>query len=177
MKTIKLHDKEFGLFISSEKIQNRIEELGNELNKELKGKNPLFLIILNGAFLFAADLIKTFSDDCEISFLKLSSYSGTSSTGVVKQVVGLVENIENRTLVIIEDIVDTGNTLDYIMKELKSKNPAEIKIATLLFKPKAYQKYIPIDYIGFEVENDFLVGYGLDYNGLGRNLTDIYKLK
>lgn len=176
MKVVRLHDKDFGLFISSEKIQNRIEELGGELNNDLKNKNPLFLIVLNGAFLFAADLIKKFQSNCEISFVKLSSYAGTNTTGTVKKMIGVSENIEGRTVVVIEDIIDTGNTLDYIINDLNFKNPAKIKIAALLFKPKAYQKNTKIDYVGFEVENDFLVGYGLDYDGLGRNLNDIYKL-
>ena len=143
----------------------------------LKNDNPHFIVVLNGSFLFAADLLKKLAYDAEVSFIKLQSYEGTKSTGRVTEVMGLHENISNRTVVVLEDIVDTGATLEKIYSILKSKNPKEIKIATLLFKPTAYQKELNIHYIGKEIPNEFVVGYGLDYKELGRTLPQIYKLK
>ncbi len=175
--TIKVLDKQFSLFISYEEIQKRIKRLAKQIKTELSGKDPLFLGILNGSFMFAADLFKELDLDCTISFLKLASYSGTSSTGKIKRLIGLNEDIKNCTVVIIEDIVDTGITLDQIIKQLKGYEPAEIKICTLLYKPNAYKMGYNIDYCAFEIPNDFIVGYGLDYDGYGRNYRDIYKIK
>ena len=172
--SLKLHDKQFIPFISEKEIEQAILTLAVQLNKDLKGKNPLFLGIMNGAFVFAADLIRHFEGNCEVSFLKVSSYRGDQSTGQVIKLAGLQESPENRTVVIIEDIVDTGNTLEYILEELQKHKPAEIKIATLLLKPGTYKKKIPINYVGMEIPDKFIVGYGLDYNGLGRNLKGIY---
>ncbi len=176
MKRIKIKDKEFGIFISSVEIQKGIEKIAAEINTDFKDKNPLFLSVLNGSFIFAADLLKRIIIDCEVTFIKLASYKGTSSTGYVKTLIGLDEDIKNRTVIILEDIVDTGNTIENLVEQLMAYNPLEVKIATLLFKPKAYIKEIKIDYKALEVPNEFLIGYGLDYDGLGRNLVDIYKI-
>lgn len=151
-------------------------ELADRINKDLEGETPLFVGVLNGSFMFLGDLMKHVSIPCEISFVKVASYEGTSSTGMVKQLVGLSENIKDRTVVIVEDIVDTGNTIEHLYQSLLTQRPKSIKVATLLFKPSAYTKDIPIDYVALSVPNDFLVGYGLDYDGLGRNLKHIYKI-
>jgi len=176
MENITIKDKEFELYITSEKIQEAVVVLSERINEDLKGQNPLFLCVLNGSFIFAADLLKKVNIDCGISFIKLASYKGTSSTGDVKTVLGLDGEIRDRSVVIVEDIVDTGNTIVNLVDQLKSMGPSQIKIATLLFKPASYDKDIIIDYKALEVPNDFLVGYGLDYNGLGRNHEHIYSL-
>lgn len=176
MKEVRIHDKNFRVMVSSQKIQKGISEVAKKINLELKGKTPLFICVLNGAFIFASDLLKKINIKCEISFVKLASYHGTTSSGEVKTLIGLDENVKNRTVVILEDIVDTGLTLETIVKQLRVFEPKEIKIATLLLKPDAYKKNIPIDYAALEVPNNFLVGFGLDYDGLGRNLEDIYVL-
>lgn len=176
MPTVSLHDKSFDIFITEEKIQTSIKNIASNINNDYKDKNPLFIGILNGSFLFAADLFKQINGNCEITFLKLTSYEGVSSSGAVRELIGINENIKNRHVIILEDIVDTGVTLEKIIEILSVNEPASIKIATLLFKPKAYQKTLSVDYVGFEVGNEFLVGYGLDYDGLGRNLKDIYKI-
>jgi hypoxanthine phosphoribosyltransferase len=147
-----------------------------KMNKDLKGKNPLFIIVLNGAFMFASDLLKKINIDCEITFVKLSSYVGTKSSHLVREVIGLDKPLSNRHVVVVEDIIDTGITMHDTLPKLKNLDAAEVQIATLLFKPKAFQKDFKIDYIGMEIPNDFIVGYGLDYDGLGRNLPDIYKI-
>lgn len=174
MERITVKDKEFEISIPAEKILAEVHKLAERMNVDLKGQDPLFLCVLNGSFIFAADLLKKINIDCGISFIKLASYQGTSSTGDVRTVLGLDEEIKDRTIVIIEDIVDTGNTIVELVKQLQLFSPKDIKIATLLFKPEAYDKDIHIDYIALEVPNDFLVGYGLDYDGLGRNLESIY---
>ena len=176
MKTVKIKDKEFALSITSEEIQNAISVVAKNINKDYEGKAPLFLVVLNGSFMFASDLFKQLTVPCEISFVKVASYQGTSSTEVVKTLIGLAENLKGRNVVIIEDIVDTGNTIEGLVNDLKEKSPADVKICTLLFKPNAYLKNIELDYIGMEIPNDFIVGYGLDYDGFGRNLADIYKI-
>lgn len=163
--------------MESGKIQESIARIGAQLNHDYKGKTPIFIGILNGCFLFFSDLIKQIDIDCEVAFLRVSSYQGTATTGEVKKVFGLDKSIHNRDIIIVEDIVDTGITLDRIVKDLEQEKPSSIKVASLLYKPKAYQKNIPIDYVGFEVGNEFLVGYGLDYDELGRNLNDIYIIK
>ncbi|HRG57523.1 MAG TPA: hypoxanthine phosphoribosyltransferase [Bacteroidia bacterium] len=177
MQTVSLHDKTFELFIAESAIQQAIANLAKQINEAYVGKNPLFLGILNGSFLFAADLFRLIEGKAEISFLKMSSYQGTATTGKINELIGLNEDISNRHIIVIEDIVDTGITLEKIIVDLQTKQPASIAIATLLFKPAAYQKSIPVNYVGIRVANDFLVGYGLDYDGLGRNLKEIYKLK
>ncbi|HCY43460.1 MAG TPA: hypoxanthine phosphoribosyltransferase [Prolixibacteraceae bacterium] len=177
MKNVTILDKDFELFIPYEKIRSIIEEMAEQMNKDLKDKNPLFLCILNGSFMFAAEIFKRISLlDAEISFIKLASYSGTNTTGSVKELIGLNEDLTGRTVVVLEDIVDSGITIDKTIEQIKSKNPLEIKIATLLLKPDALRVQVPLDYIGIEIPNDFIVGYGLDYNGRGRNLIDIYKV-
>ncbi len=174
---VKLLDKEFKIFIKENEIQNIVESISTNINK-LQVKNPLFIAVLNGSFLFASDIMRKITlPDAEISFIKLSSYSGTKSTGNVNELIGLNNQIKNRNVIILEDIVDTGNTLEKIIKILKEKKVASYKIATLLFKPDAYTKNINIDYIGKSIKNDFVVGYGLDYQEIGRNLPHIYKLK
>lgn len=174
MNSIKIHDLTFEIKITSTEIQQAVSEVATKINTDLKGKKPLFLAVLNGSFMFASDLLKKVTIDCEISFVKVASYEGTSSTGEIKGLIGMNEDIKGRTVVIVEDIVDTGNTVENVWNELKTKGAADVKIATLLFKPLAYTKTLPIDYVAIKVPNDFLVGYGLDYNGLGRNLADIY---
>lgn len=177
MKTVKIQDKEFKLYIPYEKIRSVVDNLAEKLNHELTGKNPLFLCILNGSFMFAAELFKRIDMvDAEISFVKVASYTGTNSTGEVKQLIGLNENISGRTVVILEDIVDSGITIENIYNQLVGLNPAEIKIVTLLLKPAALIRDVKLDYTGIEIPNDFIVGYGLDYNGYGRNLLDIYSV-
>ncbi len=174
MKRIKLLDREFELSIPFEKIDNAIAGIADRMNKDLVDKDPLMICVLNGSFMFAADLMKKLNFPCEISFVKLSSYEGTSSTGKVKELIGLNENIEGRCVVILEDIVDTGFTIEKIKNQLLGYQPAEVKIATMLFKPDACKTDIEIDYTGMEIPNDFIVGYGLDYDGHGRNLANIY---
>lgn len=175
--TITIKDKSFKIFIKESEILKAVEKLGSKISEDLKHEQPIFICVLNGSFLFAADLMKNISIPCHISFIKLSSYNGTTqSSGTVNEIIGLYENIEGRTVVVLEDIVDTGNTLEKLYEILKPKKPGKLLIASLLYKPEAYIKQIPIDYIGIEVPNNFLVGYGLDYDGLGRNLRDIYTL-
>jgi hypoxanthine phosphoribosyltransferase len=143
----------------------------------MKEKKPLFICVLNGAFMFAADLIKRINVPCEVGFIRLKSYRGTQSSGSIKEIQGLVENVENRHLVIVEDIIDTGHTMSYLVNKLKTENPASVKTACLLFKPNALETGTKPDYCALEIPNDFIVGYGLDYDGLGRNLKNIYKIK
>lgn len=176
MEAIKILDKQFTVSISAEKLQERIAELAEEINAELAGKEVVFIVILNGAFMFASDLYKLINLESKISFLKLASYQGTSSTGTVKQLIGLNEVLKGKTVVVLEDIVDTGHTLDSINKQLGGFEPAEIKIASLLFKPESFLYDYKIDYLGFSIPNDFIVGYGLDYDGYGRNLDSIYTI-
>lgn len=177
MKTIKIKDKEFEIFIPAKKIYEAIDVIAEKMNKDLEGKNPLFVCVLNGSFMFAADLLKRITIPCEISFVRMSSYSGTSTTGDVKMIYGLEENIEGRTIVVVEDIVDTGNTMERMLKQLHALDPKEVKVSTLLFKPEALQHEVQLDYIALNIPCDFILGYGLDYDGYGRNLPDIYKLK
>ncbi|MGQ1787295.1 MULTISPECIES: hypoxanthine phosphoribosyltransferase [unclassified Saccharicrinis] len=174
MKRIKLLDREFELSLSYKEIDGAIEKIADKMNKELAGVDPLMICILNGSFMFAADLMKKVNFPCKISFVKLSSYEGTGTTGTVKELIGLTENIEGRTVVILEDIIDTGITIEKIIKQLEGYKPKDLKIASMLFKPEACKADINVDYIGLEIPNDFIVGYGLDYDGYGRNLPDIY---
>ncbi len=176
MSKVQIHDKTFKIKITSNEIKKAISDVAEQINKDLKDKKPLFLAVLNGSFMFAADLMKKVNIDCEISFVKVASYEGTSTTGNIKQLIGLNESIKDRTIVILEDIVDTGNTIENIWNQLKQLGASDVKIATLLFKPEAYTKTLPIEYAAIVVPNDFLVGYGLDYNGYGRNLDAIYVL-
>lgn len=174
MSMVQLHDKNFKPFITKEEINAAVLRMAEKIQADYTGLNPIFIGVLNGSFLIVADLVREFTGDCEVSFVKMASYEGTNTTGVVNELIGLNQSIENRHVVIVEDIVDSGNTVEKLMDLIGKDNPASIKIATLLYKPKAYQKEIPIDYVAIEVGNEFLVGYGLDYDGLGRNLKDIY---
>lgn len=176
MSQVTVHNKNFEVYITHTAIEEAISTMAAKMNVDFKGKKPLFLAVLNGSFVFAADLFKKLTIECEISFVKLASYEGTHSTEKVKKLIGINEEIKGRTIVILEDIVDTGITINEMMAQLMEFEPAEIKIATLLFKPAAYIKRVHLDYIGFEVPKVFLLGYGLDFDGLGRNLTDIYKI-
>lgn len=173
---VTVHDKTFELYLTSEKIQMAISAIAGKINNDIHGKNPLFLVVLNGAFMFAADLLKHITTDCQISFVKLSSYMGTSTTTTVRELIGLDEVLRGRTVIIVEDIIDTGITMSETISKLQKLEASEVRLATLLFKPGAFQKNFPIDYVGLEIPNDFIVGFGLDYNGHGRNLPDIYKL-
>ncbi len=176
MKEIRILDKTFRELITEKAILCRIDELARQMNNDLAGKDVVFLGILNGAFLFAADLFRRINLQARISFVKLASYEGTSSSGSIKELIGWNEDIKNKTIVVIEDIVDTGNTLERIVDELVIRKASEIKIVAMLYKPAAYKKDIPIDYVGFKIPNDFVVGYGLDYDGYGRNLSSVYTL-
>ncbi len=176
MEKVKLLDKRFKLFIKEDRITKRVEELAHIISSDLKNESVFFMGILNGAFMFASDLLKKIDFDCRITFLKLASYEGTSSTGNVKRLIGINEDIKDQTVVIIEDIVDTGITLEHIVKQLKGYEPKEIKVVTMFLKPDAYKGDIPVDYVGIEIPNDFIVGYGLDYDGYGRNLKNLYVL-
>ncbi len=175
-KRVTVHDKTFEIYLPASVIQKAIVGLAEKINKDIDGKNPLFLVVLNGAFMFAADLLKHITTDCQISFVKLSSYMGTKTTQTVRELIGLDEVLRGRTVIIVEDIIDTGITMSETINKLQKLEATEVKLATLLFKPAAFQKDFKIDYIGLEIPNDFIVGYGLDYDGLGRNLPDIYKL-
>jgi len=176
MDIIEVLDKKFKKSITSATIQHSIAVLAERLNSELKDKDVIFIGILNGAFMFASDLMKRITFPCNITFLKVASYQGTSSSGTVKRLIGINEDIANKTVIILEDIIDSGITMENIIKQLKGYEPAEIKIATLLFKPEAFQQSYPIDYVAITIPNDFIVGYGLDYDGYGRNYEDIYTL-
>lgn len=174
MNTIQIKDKTFSLSITEAEIQKAVKKVGDDINRDLIDKNPLFICVLNGAFMFAADLMKTVNLPCEITFIKLSSYEGLYSTGAVKEMIGLNESVVGRNVVVIEDIVDTGLTMERILASLQAKGANEIRIATFLQKPDALQRDIKIDYIAMKIPNDFIVGYGLDYDGYGRNLKEIY---
>jgi hypoxanthine phosphoribosyltransferase len=176
MENVKIKDKEFALFIPEAKILEQIGRIAEEINRDLADKNPLFVCVLNGAFMFAADLMKRVDIPSEISFVKLSSYKGTTSTGKLKELIGLQEDIEGRSVVIVEDIVDTGHTMVSVIEQLKQKKPSDVRVATLLYKPNALKVELKLDYVAMEIPNDFILGYGLDYDGYGRNLSDIYKI-
>ena len=177
MSILKLQDLYFKPYINKVEIAKIVKHLARQVKADLpKDEVPIFVGILNGCFLFAADFIREFNGNCEVSFVKLSSYQGTSSTEKVKQLVGINEDLSGRTVIILEDIIDTGNTLQEIYNIFKDKKVKQLKIATLFFKPDVFKKELPIDYIGKSIPDKFIVGYGLDYNGLGRNLPKIYQL-
>lgn len=176
MLEIQILDKRFKEYIPEKAIKEVISKMAVKMNEDLAGKDVVFLGILNGAFLFAADLFRQINLTTRVTFLKLASYEGTKSSGSIKELIGWNEDVKNKTVVVLEDIVDTGHTLERIVGELKVRKVDEIKIATLLFKPDAYKKEYKIDYVGFEIPNDFVVGFGLDYDGFGRNLPSIYTL-
>lgn len=172
---MKIKDLEFKKLIAADKINKKIKELAQRINEEYKDKTPLFLPILNGSFMFTSDLLKEVSVSCRISFVKVASYSGTNSTGQVNTLIGLEESLFNQDVIIIEDIVDTGLTLQKIIEELKGRGAKSVEAISLLRKTQAREKNIPVKYVGFELEDEFVLGYGLDYDGLGRNYKDIYK--
>lgn len=176
MDTIQIHDKYFGIFLEEELILSRVKELAQAISIDFAGTQPLFIAVLNGSFIFAADIIKSISFPCEIQFVKVSSYHGAQSSGKVQQVLGLNQNIKGRKVIIIEDIIDSGLTIDFLRTDLLAQEPESISICSLLLKPKALKVKLDVHYIGFEVENHFLVGYGLDYDGLGRNLRHLYQV-
>ncbi|MDR3219548.1 MAG: hypoxanthine phosphoribosyltransferase [Dysgonamonadaceae bacterium] len=174
---IQIGDKNFELFLPESIILEEIKRVAYEIKQDFAHKDPLFVCVLNGAFMFASDLIKQLDFPCMLTFVRLKSYTGTQSEGVVKEMYGLSENIENRHVVILEDIIDTGYTMCYLTEKLQEGHPASLKIATLLFKPEALLSAVKPDYVAKEIPNDFIVGYGLDYDGHGRNLRNIYKIK
>ncbi len=172
-----IHDKDFKPFISAAQIQKRVAEIAAQISTDYKGKKPIFIAILNGSFIFAADLFRKISLEAEISFIKLVSYKGTTSTGSVVTAIGLEEKLQGRHVIILEDIIDTGKTLHSFLPEIHARQPASLKIASFLTKPDALQHAdIKADYYGFEIPNKFVVGYGLDYDGLGRNLPELFQL-
>ena len=176
MDQITIHDRKFKLHISPETIANRIAEMAKELSIQYAGKRPLFIAVLNGSFVFAADLLRELSGDCEITFVKIKSYDGMESTGKGKVLVGLGENIKDRDVIILEDIIDSGNTIQQILPQIEELKPNTTKVATLLFKPAAMKYDYNPDYIGFNIDNNFIVGYGLDYSGYGRDKKGLYVL-
>jgi hypoxanthine phosphoribosyltransferase len=169
-------DKRFRLFIREETILKEVTRIADRMNRELAGRDPIFLGILNGAFMFASDLYKQLTFPCQISFLKLASYSGSQSSGSVKQLIGINLDLKDRFVVVLEDIVDTGTTLDTIIRQLSGFRPAEIRVATLLHKPNVSLLEVKLDYVGMEIPDEFVLGYGLDYRGYGRNFKDIFQL-
>lgn len=176
MATIKIKDLSFKPYISEQELQQLIKNVAQKINHEYKGKSPLFLGVLNGSFMFMGDLMKSIDLECSVSFVKLASYEGTESKGTVNQLIGLNESLDGKDVIIVEDIVDTGNTLEKLYQIIEEKNPKSLKIATLLYKPEAYKKDFNIDFVAKEIPNNFVVGYGLDYDGYGRNLSSIYVL-
>ena len=176
MSVIKIHDKEFEIYLSEEIILKRVKEIAAGINNDYAGKRPLFIAILNGSFMFASDLFKQLNIEAELCFIKLASYKGMKSTGNVITSIGLEVDLFNKEVIIVEDIVDTGKTLHNFLPKLLHQQPASLKIVTLLHKPEATEYPLQLDYVGFEILNKFVVGYGLDYDGLGRNLKEIYQL-
>ncbi|WP_199119981.1 hypoxanthine phosphoribosyltransferase [Pedobacter sp. ASV28] len=173
---IAVHEKEFELLLTQETIYKRIRLMGIQLNMDYENKRPIFIGVLNGSFLFMADLMKEVNISCEMEFIKVASYHGTNSTGTIKDALGMPENLKDRDVVLVEDIIDSGQTMKYILGRLYEQFPASVAVCTLLFKPAALKEEIKeLTYVGFEIPNEFVVGYGLDYDGLGRNLNHIYR--
>lgn len=174
---MKIKDKEFQILISSDQIEKRVKEIAEQINEDYRDKDPIFLAILNGSFMFASDLMKEINIPSRISFIKVASYYHTASTGEVKKLIGLHEDITQRNIIIVEDIVDTGFTLEKTLEEVGTANPSSIEVATVLLKPGALKREVDLKYVGFEISNEFVVGYGLDYDGYGRNASSIYQIK
>ena len=166
----------FRVSIPEAEIKERVKALAEQMSKDLEGKNPIFLGVLNGSFIFAADLMREMTIPCEISFVKLASYQGTTSTGKVQEVLGINENLSGRTVVIVEDIVESGQTMKQMIESLGTRNPESVRICTLFFKPEKLKEELNLDYVAFSIPDDFIVGYGLDYDGLGRELKDVYTI-
>lgn len=177
MSIVKIHDREFVKTISAEEIAAQVKRVAGDINRDYAGKRPLLLGVLNGCFMFASDLMKNLEIECEISFVKFSSYEGADTTGTVKQVMGLSESIEGRDVIIVEDIVDTGLTMHKMLETLGESKPASLAIASLFLKPARLRVPVEVKYSAFEIPDRFIVGYGLDYDGLGRNLPDVYDVK
>uniref|UniRef100_UPI00404B5377 hypoxanthine phosphoribosyltransferase n=1 Tax=Flavobacterium sp. TaxID=239 RepID=UPI00404B5377 len=173
---IQLHDKKFEIFIAAEEIEFAIKNLAKQIEDDFIDEVPLFIGVLNGSFMVLSDLVKHYNGACEVSFIKMSSYEGTESTEDVKTLIGLKESLKGRSVIVVEDIVDTGNTIEALKQLIKNEEVKHFKIATLFLKPDAYSKDIKLDYVGIRIPNKFIVGYGLDYDGLGRNLNDVYQL-
>ena len=174
MDIVKIKDKTFKISIPEAEILKHVKEVADRINHDMAGKNPLFLAVLNGSFMFAADLMKMITIPCEISFVKLASYQGVISTGSVKEVIGINEDLSGRTIIIIEDIVDTGLTMKRMIESIGTRNPESVHICTLLLKPEKLQEKLDVEFVAMKIPNDFIVGYGLDYDQQGRNLRDIY---
>ena len=177
MKSIKIKDKEFVPMISEAEIKERVKAVAQQISKDMEGKNPLLLAVLNGSFVFAADLMREITIPCEISFVKLASYQGTTSTGKVKEVIGINEDLSGRTIIIVEDIVESGLTMKRMIESIGTRNPESVNISTLLLKPDRLKTDLDIKYVAFSIPNDFILGYGLDYDQQARGLKDIYVLK
>jgi len=176
LKTIQILDKTFELLISSERIQQAVDIMAFRINQDFAGREPLFLSLLNGSFMFTADLMKRITLNSKITFVKLASYKGDKSAGKIKQLIGLNESLEGKTVIVLEDIIDTGATMAHLTEELKNHHLLELKICSMFLKPEVCEKNLKVDYLGLELPNDFVVGYGLDYNGYGRNYPDLYSL-
>lgn len=176
MDIVKIKDKTFRTFIPESEIQSKVKAVAEKLNKDMAGKNPLFLAVLNGSFIFAADLMRYLAIPCEISFVKLASYQGTTSTGKIKEVIGINEDLSGRTVVIVEDIVESGQTMKRMIESLGTRNPASVQICTLFFKPEKLKEDLTLDYVAFRIPDDFILGYGLDYDQQGRGLKDVYTI-
>ena len=176
MKELQVKDKRFAVSIPEPELQKEIRRVAAEITKDMQGKDPLFMPVLNGSFIFAADLLREISIPCEVSFIKLASYQGTHSTGEIREVIGLSQDITRRHVIIVEDIIDSGLTMAHMIDTLKRQNPASISVCSMLVKPEALKVEVPIDYCCMEIPNDFIVGFGLDYDGFGRNTRDIYTL-
>ena len=176
MEKILVNDRWFKPYLGAGEISRAIGRMAERMNVELREQNPLFVVVLNGAFIFAADLMRQLDFPCRISFVRLASYDGTNSTQQIKNLIGLHEDLAGENVVIVEDIVDTGHTLEYLLQHMEQHQPASVRIATLLFKPAAFVHDFKIDYVALEIPPDFIVGYGLDYDGHGRNLPDIYQI-
>ena len=176
MSTVKVHDKSFEIYLTESTIQQRVKELAAQINKDYAGKRPLFIAILNGSFMFASDLFKQLSIEAELCFIKLASYKGMKSSGNVVTSIGLEDDLFGKEVIIVEDIVDTGKTLHNFLPKLMHQQPRSMKIAALLHKSAATEYPLTMDYVGFDIPNKFVVGYGLDYDGLGRNFKEIYQV-
>jgi hypoxanthine phosphoribosyltransferase len=176
MSIIKINDRSFRVSLPESEIKERVRQLAQQMSKDLEGKNPLFLAVLNGAFIFAADLMREMTIPCEVSFVKLASYQGTTSTGKVQEVIGINENLSGRTVVIVEDIVESGQTMKRMIESIGTRNPASVQICALFFKPEKLKVDLTLDYVAFRIPDDFIVGYGLDYDQLGRGLKDVYTI-
>ncbi len=176
MDSVVVKDKVFRKYISRKQIDQAVQEIADRINTDYTGKNPLLLGVLNGAFIFASDLIRKLEVPCQISFVKYASYSGTHSTEKIRELIGMNEELQGRHVIVVEDIVDSGMTMDYLLKDIQKYKPASLRLACFCLKPDAFVKDFNIDYLGMKIENAFVVGYGLDYDGYGRNLPEIYKL-